>query len=63
MLDVRAGKIQAQRGNQRWKEGGGDSREDDGKPCWFRSFRGGARRERRQRKEEAEEGRAREGRD
>lgn len=62
MLDVRAENLQAQRGNQRWKEGG-DSREDDGKPCWFRSFREGARRERRGRKEEAEEDRGKEVRD
>lgn len=50
MLDVRAGKIQVQRGNQSWrKEEGGGSREDDGKPCWLSSFRGGARGERRSR--------------
>lgn len=61
MLDVRAEKIQAQRGNHRRKEGG-DSREDGGKPCWFGSFRGGARRERRER-EEGEDDREKEVRD
>lgn len=53
-------KIQAQRGNQRWKGGGG---RESGKPCWFSSFRGGARRERRERKEEAEQDRGEEVRD
>lgn len=38
MLDARAEKMQVQRGNQR-REERGDSREDDGKPCWFCPFR------------------------
>lgn len=56
MLDVRAGKIQVQRGNQSWRRRGGGSREDDGEPCWFSSFRGGVPEE----KEEAEEDRGEE---
>lgn len=39
--------------------GRGGSREDDGKPCWFSSFRGGVPEE----KEEAEEDRGKEARD
>lgn len=53
MLDVRAEKIQAQ-SKPKVEGWGGDSREDDGKPCWFSSFRGG--RQKRGRREEGGSG-------
>lgn len=53
MLDGRAEKMQAQ---SKPKVGGGrgESREDDGKPCWFSSFRGG--RQKRGRRQEGGSG-------